>query len=132
VCVCEASSSLLLHTFHRLFFDAMAASASASASASSLPSLQTRAAEEIADRLSLLPDLALPFSLSGPGRSAISQADKKAHLLDLLHREAAIFLGTFTPSENHHHPLLSETEVAFLSSYWPIRFQVDNLLAFLP
>ena len=82
-----------------LFFLLSMTDAMVSSSTSSLPSLPERAVEEIADRLSVLPDLTLPFSLSQDGNSSISQADKKAHLLDLLHREAAIFLGTFSSTK---------------------------------
>ncbi|KAH6557893.1 hypothetical protein KP509_1Z087900 [Ceratopteris richardii] len=53
--------------------------------------LQHSAAEKITQRLSALPDIHLPFSLVKQGES-LSQADKKAHLFDLINRDAAIFL----------------------------------------
>lgn len=56
-----------------------------------MSTIEERAVEEITQRLSGLPDLHLPFALSSQGDS-LTQADKKAHLLDLLHRDAAIFL----------------------------------------
>ncbi|KAI5083434.1 hypothetical protein GOP47_0003177 [Adiantum capillus-veneris] len=53
--------------------------------------LEESAMEEMTKRLSGLSDLHLPFALSCQGDS-LSRADKKAHLFDLINRDASVFL----------------------------------------